>query len=168
MSSTSSPDLYAVLGVHPSASAEELRRAYKHLARKLHPDRNPAQDAADRFRQVADAYRVLGDPKRRAQYDRERQREATRQEPGRRNGQAGASGEVELPPEIVEPAAALFVGIVDTAASAVQEKLGQAAQTGGFFRRLGVEILRSAAGGARNIAVTQADELAARVRRKPA
>jgi DnaJ-class molecular chaperone len=61
-------DLYGVLGVAASASAAEIRRAYRHLALRFHPDRaGPAGTA--RFRQIADAYRVLSDGVARAAYD---------------------------------------------------------------------------------------------------
>lgn len=67
---SSGPSHYAVLGVHPSASAAEIREAYRDLARRYHPDRNAASAAgADRMPQVNEAYRVLSDPARRAVYD---------------------------------------------------------------------------------------------------
>jgi hypothetical protein len=66
----SPPDHYARLGVRPSASAEEIRQAYRQKAQETHPDRNPDDPrAAERFRKVKEAYQVLRDPERRAQYD---------------------------------------------------------------------------------------------------
>jgi hypothetical protein len=63
-------DAYLALGVAPDATAEEIRTAYRRLARALHPDANPGdQIAAERFRRVAQAYRVLGDEERRHRYD---------------------------------------------------------------------------------------------------
>ncbi|MFP5070910.1 J domain-containing protein [Pseudonocardia nantongensis] len=62
-------DLYADLGVGRGATPEQLRRAYRVLARRLHPDLNPAPDASHRFAQVAAAYAVLADPDLRADYD---------------------------------------------------------------------------------------------------
>ncbi|MBI3979367.1 MAG: DnaJ domain-containing protein [Chloroflexi bacterium] len=67
-------DHYALLGVPPTATAEEVRRAYRRLARKYHPDTTtePRDRAAERFKRITEAYEVLSDPKRRAEYDRRR------------------------------------------------------------------------------------------------
>jgi hypothetical protein len=66
----SPPDYYARLGVRPSASAEEIRTAFRERARATHPDRNPGDPAAaERFQRVKEAYQVLRDPERRARYD---------------------------------------------------------------------------------------------------
>ncbi|WP_245353346.1 DnaJ domain-containing protein [Pseudonocardia parietis] len=62
-------DLYADLGVCCDASAEQVRRAYRALARPRHPDLKPELGAADRFGRVAAAFAVLSDPVRRAAYD---------------------------------------------------------------------------------------------------
>ncbi|MEL0291456.1 MAG: DnaJ domain-containing protein, partial [Aquiluna sp.] len=62
-------DHYQVLGVSPDASAEEIKKAYRKLARELHPDNNPSEDAQERFKLVTHAYEVLSDPNSRAQYD---------------------------------------------------------------------------------------------------
>jgi curved DNA-binding protein len=64
-------DYYKTLGVNRGASAEEIRKAYKKLARKYHPDVRPGdKDAADQFKKVQQAYAVLGDAEKRVQYDR--------------------------------------------------------------------------------------------------
>jgi molecular chaperone DnaJ len=63
-------DYYAVLGVSASASQDEIKKQYRKLAAKLHPDKNPNDPkAADRFKEVTEAYHVVGDPEKRRQYD---------------------------------------------------------------------------------------------------
>ena len=68
MASTSS--LYETLGVDNSASAEEIKKAYRRLARKYHPDINKEAGAEDKFKEINAAYEILSDEKKRAQYDR--------------------------------------------------------------------------------------------------
>ncbi|HEX3692879.1 MAG TPA: molecular chaperone DnaJ [Solirubrobacteraceae bacterium] len=64
------PDHYKTLGVEKKASAEEIKKAYRKLARKYHPDRNPDdKQAEERFKEISQAYDVLGDPEKRKQYD---------------------------------------------------------------------------------------------------
>jgi molecular chaperone DnaJ len=64
-------DPYAVLGVDRKASADEIKKAYRKLARKYHPDRNPDDTKAEeRFKEVQAAYDILADPDKRKQYDR--------------------------------------------------------------------------------------------------
>jgi curved DNA-binding protein CbpA len=65
-------DYYEVLGVPRQASTLEIRRAYRRLARQFHPDRNPRPDSPERFRTIAEAYAVLGDPASRTRYDHTR------------------------------------------------------------------------------------------------
>src|SRR2546429_7054913 len=64
-------DYYEVLGVKREASDDEIKKAYRKLARQHHPDRNPGDKQAEtRFKEVQDAYDVLSDKNKRAQYDR--------------------------------------------------------------------------------------------------
>ncbi len=63
-------DYYETLGVKREASSDEIRRAYRNLAKQLHPDINKADGAGDRFKEINEAYAVLSDPERRSTYDR--------------------------------------------------------------------------------------------------
>ena len=74
-------DHYRVLGVPEDASTPEIRRAYRRLARRHHPDQNPNPDGPERFRTLAEAYAVLNDPARRARYDQSIQPHARRDPP---------------------------------------------------------------------------------------
>jgi molecular chaperone DnaJ len=67
---TTGRDYYEVLGVARDASDGEIKKAFRRLARELHPDVSEAHDADQRFREVAEAYEVLSDPSRRQTYDR--------------------------------------------------------------------------------------------------
>lgn len=65
------PDYYEILGVAADADAQAIRRAFRRLAKQWHPDRNrdDPEAAEERFRQILDAWRALGDPARRRRYD---------------------------------------------------------------------------------------------------
>lgn len=64
------PDYYKTLGVDKKASPEEIKKAYRKLARQYHPDRNQGdKQAEERFKEISQAYDVLGDPEKRKQYD---------------------------------------------------------------------------------------------------
>ena len=67
---TDKRDYYEVLGVTRSASADDIKNAFRNLARKLHPDVNKAEDAEEKFKEINEAYGVLSDPDKRAAYDR--------------------------------------------------------------------------------------------------
>ena len=63
-------DLYEILGVSKNASEEDIKKAYRKLALKNHPDRNPGnKDAEEKFKSAAEAYAVLSDSQKRARYD---------------------------------------------------------------------------------------------------
>ncbi|MFI8326846.1 DnaJ C-terminal domain-containing protein [Streptomyces sp. NPDC085529] len=67
---TSNRDYYDILGIPRNASAEEIQRAYRNLARRWHPDLNRDPAAEERFKELSEAYEVLADPESRARYDR--------------------------------------------------------------------------------------------------
>jgi molecular chaperone DnaJ len=62
-------DYYAVLGVRRDAANDEIKKAYRRLARELHPDVNPDPQTQDRFKEITQAYEVLSDPEKRQMYD---------------------------------------------------------------------------------------------------
>lgn len=67
-------DLYAVLGLASTASADEIKKAFRQKASEFHPDKNSSEFAPAKFRAVREAYEVLSDPAARADYDDNRRR----------------------------------------------------------------------------------------------
>src|SRR3990167_2090673 len=79
-------DYYKVLGVERSATTDEIKTAYRKLAMKYHPDRNPDnKNAEEKFKEATEAYEVLGDTQKRTQYDQFGHA-------GMNNGMGGAGG----------------------------------------------------------------------------
>ena len=62
-------DYYAMLGVRRDAGQDEIKRAYRRLARELHPDVNPDPETQEKFKEISQAYDVLSDPEKRQMYD---------------------------------------------------------------------------------------------------
>jgi curved DNA-binding protein CbpA len=111
-------DYYRIVGLHPEATEEEIRKAYRRLALQWHPDRNPGNpDAAERFKEASEAYAVLIDPAKRQEYDRARR--------------AGVTGEFR--PRRKDLFRDLFA---DPRASAVFEELARE------FERIGMQVDR--------------------------
>ena len=64
-------DFYDILGVNKSASAAEIKKAYRKVAIKFHPDKNPDnKEAEEKFKEAAEAYEILSNPEKKQQYDR--------------------------------------------------------------------------------------------------
>lgn len=100
MSDLPRKDYYGVLRLPPGTSPEIVRQRFKRLARKLHPDVNPAPDAAERFRELREAYEVLSDPQKRrivdSWYESLRGREFRR---ARRDGRVDEGRAGPIPPD---------------------------------------------------------------------
>ncbi|HXG22956.1 MAG TPA: DnaJ domain-containing protein, partial [Chthonomonadales bacterium] len=77
--SAEQPTYYEVLGLNPSATAEEIKKRYRELARRFHPDVAHTPEAADKFKAINEANRILSDPQRRATYGAELRLKEVRQ-----------------------------------------------------------------------------------------
>jgi len=100
-------DLYQILGVPRTASQEEIRKAYRQLAKKYHPDFNPGnREAEEKFKKISQAYEILGDPEKRAKYDRGEIDETGQERPPHRfwreYAEAGGPHRYEAAPEFEE------------------------------------------------------------------
>ena len=88
-------DFYDVLGVSKNASPEELKSAYRKLAVKHHPDKNPGDKASeDKFKEAQEAYEILGDNDKKAAYDRYGHAGVDGNSGGQRGGGAGGFGDI--------------------------------------------------------------------------
>ena len=85
-------DYYEVLGISPNAGKRRIRKAYRRKAFENHPDRDKSPGAEDRIKEINEAYEVLGDPQKRAQYDLDRQRGPSQPPPGPPPPRSGPSG----------------------------------------------------------------------------
>lgn len=86
-------DPYKLLGVSRGASGEEIKKAYRSLVRRFHPDANPGDPRAEeRFKEIQQAYETLSNPEKRGEYDRSTRPRTTRQGQASRRGQASRSG----------------------------------------------------------------------------
>ena len=82
-------EYYRSLGVQPGATAEELKKAYRGLAKKYHPDLHPGDKEAEaRFKEINEAYETLSDPQKRKEYD-EKQRTTQGREPQKKSASSG-------------------------------------------------------------------------------
>ena len=79
-------DYYAILGISPTSSHAEIRRAFRHLALRCHPDVNRDPEATDRFQEITVAYQTLVDPAKRAEYDAARRPGASQTSPRASHG----------------------------------------------------------------------------------
>ena len=87
-------DYYETLGVSRKASTDDIRKAYRKLAMKYHPDRNPGdKQAEERFKNINEAYQVLNDSQKRAHYDRVGSAYSNWQQRGSRGGDHGQDTE---------------------------------------------------------------------------
>ena len=68
-------DYYEILGLDKNASEDDIKKAYRHLAKKWHPDANPdnKKEAEEKFKEIGEAYSVLSDPQKKKNYDQEKE-----------------------------------------------------------------------------------------------
>ncbi len=97
-------DLYGILGVKPTATGEGIKRAYRRLAKRYHPDLNKGRGAKEVFLEVKEAYEVLSNPLLRREYDERMDRERGVEGPAARTPRPGAPRKVRIPAEYVRVA----------------------------------------------------------------
>jgi molecular chaperone DnaJ len=104
-------DFYSVLGVPENAPAEEIKRAYKKLASKVHPDRNPGnKEAEEKMKDISEANAVLSDPKKREEYDNIRRMSRAGYAPGGGGWQQGGGFEGGIPFDLGDLFGGIFGG----------------------------------------------------------
>lgn len=108
-------DYYSILGVAPTASKDEIKKAYRRLARKYHPDVSKEKDAEARFKDLGEAYEVLGDASKRAEYDQIRSLGAGG---GRRTGGRAGTGDAEMARQFSDFFDSIFGGMGSSAGGA--------------------------------------------------
>lgn len=143
---------YAIMGVTRAAGSDEIKLAYRRLAFRLHPDRNPGDSLAEsRFKLINEAYQTLSDPRLRAEYDRERlagigAARTARHEPKAREAEVKRQGPEELRTQVDE----IFTGIDENFS---REKIGPSPIKGADLRyHLTIDFVSSIFGAKREIA----------------
>jgi len=168
-------DYYKTLGVESDASQDEIRRAYRKLARKYHPDVSKETNAEERFKEVGEAYEALKDPEKRKAYDELKssgwsQGDAFRAPPGwNRDGFSGARGfETEDMGGFSDFFSTLFGGLGGSAAQARRQSGGVRAQGRDINARIEIDLETAFKGGTQRISLERTEVGAdGRVVRRP-
>lgn len=130
-------DYYEVLGVDRGATAEQIKKAYRKLAVKYHPDKNPGdKEAEEKFKEVSESYEVLGDPSRRQKYDQfGHQAFGPGMGAGAAGGGYGGFGGIDL-----EEALRTFMGASGGGSSIFDDFFGGAGRASGSGRSRGADL----------------------------
>ncbi len=132
-------DYYAVLGVNKDATQDEIKRAYRKLARKYHPDLNKEKGAEDKFKELSEAHEVLSDAEKRLAYDQigkgYRPGEEFHPPPGWDSGFEFSGGPREASPEDMAAFSEFFESLFGGARAGPGGRAGPRARTRGFHAR---------------------------------